>query len=141
MIILDIFSHFPGEFNVLETLISGFVAFVLGVVWYHPKIVGEETKELINKQSNGFKPSCIMYVVALFFWLVTSSVYTFLTNFLEPTSTAELLSLSTFLWVGFILPTALLNGLFNGKKLVVIGVDSTYFLAGLYLFAVVHDVL
>ena len=141
MIILDIFSHFPGGFNFLSTAISAFVAFVLGVVWYHPKIVGQETADLIEKETKGFKPGPLAYVVALFFWLVTSSVYTFLKTFLEPTSTAELLSLSTFLWVGFILPTALLNGMFSGKKLNVIGLDSTYFLAGLYLFAVVHDVI
>jgi hypothetical protein len=141
MIILDVFSHFPGEFKILETCISAIVAFALGVVWYHPKIVGQEASAMIEQETKGFKPGPFFYVVALFFWFVTSSVYTFLISFLEPTSTQELLSLSTFLWVGFVLPVSLLNGLFSGKKLTVIGVDSSYFLAGLYLFAVIHDVI
>jgi hypothetical protein len=53
----------------------------------------------------------------------------------------SLLGLSTFLWIGFILPAIMMNGLFHGKKLIVMGLDSSYFLAGLYLFAVIHDVV
>ena len=141
MIIFEIFNQFPQDFPVLETLISAFVAFVLGIIWYNPTLLGQRTAEEIEKDTNGFKPGVMAYITGFVLWIFTAAVYSFLTNFLTPPTVSALLGLSTFLWIGFVLPTALLNGLFHGKKLLVIGIDSSYFLAGLYLFAVIHDVL
>jgi cobalamin biosynthesis protein CobD/CbiB len=141
MMMLEVFNQFPEDFSILKTLISAFVAFALGVMWYHPVVVGEKAAQAISKQTNDFKPTAIVYVLGLLLWIITSSIYSFMVNFLTPPSMTAMLGLSTFLWVGFILPPLLLNGLYSGRKLLVIGIDSTYFLAGLYLFAVIHDVM
>jgi len=141
MVIFEIFQYFPEDFPVLETVLSGTVAFILSIVWYNPKLIGEKANEEINKQTNGYKPGLIPYIVAFVLWLITALIYSFLTSFLSPVTIQSLLGLSTFLWIGFILPAIMMNGLFHGKKLIVMGLDSSYFLAGLYLFAVIHDVV
>jgi len=141
MFFLDIFNQFPTTFPVVETILSGFVAFVLGILWYHPKIMGEKWLEAMGRDDEKISLSPFVYVVALCLWMVSAAVYSFLAGFLTPPAIGELLGLSTFIWVGFILPAVMIGGMFIGKKLMVMAVDSSYFLAGLYLFAVIHDVL
>lgn len=140
MIILDIFN-FPEHFPTLQTVISGFVAFVLGAIWYHPKIMGGKWSAAMGQNEMHGVSSVFVYISALVLWVISASVYSFLTTFLTPPTIGALLGLSTFLWVGFILPAIMIGGMFTGKKLMVMAVDSSYFLAGLYLFAVIHDVL
>lgn len=141
MFFLDIFNHFPTTFPIIETVLSGFVAFILGILWYHPKIMGEKWLEAMGRNDEKISLSPFIYVIALCLWMVSAAVYSFLAGFLTPPAIGELLGLSTFVWVGFILPAILIGGMFMGKKLMVMAVDSSYFLAGLYLFAVIHDVL
>lgn len=141
MVIFEIFNQFPEEFPILKTVLSAFVAFVLGIVWYNPTVMGKSASEAMSEELDGYKPKFYVYIIAVLLWAITACVYSFLTSFLSPQSIESLLGLSTFLWVGFILPATLLNGLFSGKNLVVMGIDSSYFLAALYLFAVLHNVL
>lgn len=141
MVIFEIFNQFPPEFPILKTAICAIVAFILGVVWYNPVLMGKKATEERAESLNGFKPGPHIFILTFVLWVVTSCVYTFLTSFLTPPSVQSLLGLSTFLWVGFMLPATLINGLYSGKKLMVMGVDSSYFLASLYLFAVIHNVL
>lgn len=135
MIIFDIFSQFPKEFPLLKTLLCAVIGYILGIVWYHPKINSE-----YHNYAN-YKPKASIYVIAAFLWVVTSCVYSFIVGFLTPPMMPALLGLSTFLWVGFVLPPVLLNGLFKERPLMVLATDSSYYLAAFYLFAVIHDVL
>jgi len=141
MFIFEIFNQFPAEFPIVQTVISALVAFVLGIVWYNPTLMGEKAAEEHAKALNGYKPGFHVYTVALLLWVLSACVYSFLMSFLTPPSMQSLLGLSTFLWVGFVLPATLLNGMFSGKNFSVMAVDSSYFLAALYLFAVIHNVL
>lgn len=137
---LSIIELFPENFPILQTVLSGFVAFVLGLMWYNPKVMGEKMiSDGVERITTNTPP--ILFFVGLLLWMCTAFVYSFLTTFLTPPKIHALLGLSTFLWVGFVLPPVLINGMMAGKKLVVSAVDSSYFLAGLYLFAVIHDVL
>lgn len=141
MFIFEIFNQFPTEFPVLQTILSAIIAFVLGIVWYNPTLMGEKAAEEHAKALNGYKPGFQVYIIAMLLWALSSYVYSFLMSFLTPPSIQALLGLSTFLWVGFVLPATLLNGLFSGKNFSVMAIDSSYFLAALYLFAVIHNVI
>ena len=141
MFIFEIFNQFPAEFPVIQTAISALVAFVLGIVWYNPTLMGEKAAEEHAKVLNGYKPKFFVYIVALLLWILSSCVYSFLMSFLTPPSIESLLGLSTFLWVGFVLPAILLNGMFSGKSFSVMAIDGSYFLAAFYLFAVMHNVI
>jgi hypothetical protein len=141
MFIFEIFGQFPTEFPVIQTVISALVAFVLGIVWYNPTLMGEKAAEEHAKVLNGYKPGLHVYVIALLLWVLSACVYSFLMSFLTPPSIQSLLGLSTFLWIGFVLPAILLNGMFSGKNFNVMAIDSSYFLASFYLFAVIHNVI
>lgn len=141
MYIFEIFNQLPNEFPILKTILSALVAFVLGIVWYNPTLMGTKVTEERAKILNGYKPKFYIYIFALLLWILSSCVYSFLMSFLTPPSIQSLLGLSTFLWVGFVLPATLLSGLFSGKNFNVMAVDSSYFLAALYLFAVIHNVI
>lgn len=141
MIFLDIFNQFPEHFPIVTTVLSAIVAFILGLLWFHPKVMGEKWAEAVGQDPNELRVGFTAYIVALVLWFFASAVYTFLTTFLTPPTIGALLGLSTFLWVGFILPAVMIGGMFMGKKLMVMAIDSSYFLAGFYLFAVIHDVL
>ena len=135
MIIFEIFNQFPSEFPLLKTLLCAVIGYVLGIVWYHPKI----NSDYHNHAE--YNPNASIYVIAACLWLVTAGVYSFIVGFLTPPMMPALLGLSTFLWVGFVLPPVLLNGLFKSKPLMVMATDSSYYLAAFYLFAVIHDVI
>ena len=140
MFIFDIFNQFPSEFPLLATIIAAFAAFALGIFWYHPKVMGEKWTEAHESRKN-IRNDTTTYLAGFFLWLITAAVYGFLTQFLTPPTIGSLLGLSTFLWVGFILPPHLISGFYNGHKLMMAGIDSSYYLAGLYLFAVIFDVI
>lgn len=137
---IDILEQFPREFPILETIISTLVAFALGLFWYHPKVMGEKRSKAYHVDEEIILGP-IAYISGLLLWFITAGVYSFLTQFLETETIPALLGLSTFIWVGFILPSNMINGFYSGNKLMVTAVDSSYYLAGLYLFAVIHDVL
>ena len=138
---IDIFGNFPPNFPFLETVIGAVLAVVVGIFWYHPKVMGEQWAEAHGTPIEHYKPHPLLYLLMALFWFVSAFIYAFLMYFLDMDGIDGLLALSTFLWVGFVLPNVLINGLFAGKKMAVMAVDSSYFLAGLYLFAVIHDVL
>jgi len=140
MIALDILSHFPEDFPYIQTFLSGFVAFVLGVLWFHPKVMGEKWAEKTG-YINIKPPKPFVYVISLLLWLISAGIYTFLTQFLTPPTIGALLGLATFLWVGFVLTAILISGFYLQRNFLSMAVDSSYFLAGLYLFAVIHNVL
>ena len=137
---LNNFNQLPDQFPVFETIIAAMVAFSLGIFWYHPKVMGEKWAEA-HGATKEVRLGATAYICGALLWLTTSFIYSFLIQFLTPPSMGAMLGLSTFLWVGFILPPYLISGFYNGTKLMVAGVDSSYYLAGLYLFAVIHDVL
>ena len=137
---IETFMNFPREFPLLETLMSAFVAFVLGIFWYHPKVMGEKWSEAHNVQKD-IRLTPPAYIMGGLLWFITATIYSFLTQFLNPPEIGSMLGLSTFIWVGFILPPHIIGGFYSGNKLMVSAVDSSYYLAGLYLFAVIHDVL
>ena len=138
MIIFDIFNHFPEQFPIIQSALSAAVAYILGIVWYHPKISGDYHEQ---KNAENFKPNALIYTAGAGLWIITACVYSFLISFLTPPAMPALLGMSTFLWVGFVLPPILINGIFKGRALNVMELDSSYYLAAFYLFAVIHDVL
>lgn len=138
--LLEILEQFPKEFPIIETCICAIIAFGLGLFWYHPKVMGDKRVEA-HVGDGTTKVTIMAYIVGLLLWFITASVYSFLTTFLSPETLPNLLGLSTFIWVGFILPSSMISGFYSGNKLMVTAVDSSYYLAGLYLFAVIHEIL
>ena len=130
MIDLDI--HF-GAF-----LLSGIFAFILGVIWYHPKVMGDRWMEVRGAKKKDVAQSALPFVASLFLWLLAACFYAFLASFLEIDTASGYFALSCLLWVAFAMPPALMGSLYTDYPFEAVAIDTSYQLGGYYVFAGVH---
>lgn len=119
--------------------LSGLLAFALGLIWYHPKVMrggGIDIMETPRKVT--YTPP--MLVASLFLWVLSACFYAFLAHFLGIESAAGYFCLSCLLWVAFSMPSILMSAFYTGNSLQTMAIDAGYQLGGYYVFAVVHIV-
>ncbi len=124
------------EINFGAFALSALLAFVLGMVWYHPKVMGSRWGELRGEAVRGTSPLCS--VASLFLWMLSACFYAFLAQFLGVDSAAGYFCLSCLLWVAFSMPPTLMSALYTGYPFEAMAIDTTYQLGGYYIFAAVH---
>ena len=139
-----------GDFRDMEMLndihinfgafaLSGLLAFALGLVWYHPKVMRGGGIDLLESQKKvNFTP--LTMVASLFLWILSACFYAFLAYFLEVNSAAGYFCLSCLLWVAFAMPPTLMSALYTGNSIQAMAIDAGYQLGGYYIFAAVHIV-
>lgn len=130
MIDLDI--HF-GAF-----LLSGICAFILGVIWYHPKVMGDRWMEVRGAKKDSVSKSALPFIASLFLWLLAACFYAFLASVLAIDSASGYFALSCLLWVAFAMPPALMGSLYTGYPFEAVAIDASYQLGGYYAFAGIH---
>lgn len=126
------------DINFLAFTLSGVLAFLLGLVWYHPKILGGRWKELRGVSAGDGKTSPLPYVASFFLWTLSACFYAFLAQFLGVDRPAEFFLLSCLLWVAFSMPPTLMSSLYTGYPFEAMAIDTSYQLGGYYIFAAVH---
>lgn len=131
--------------NFFAFILSGFLAFLLGMIWYHPKVMGEQWAEATGKNLSDMKSTPIMFVVSFFLWILSACFYAFIAGFFDLANVEDLqlasagyFALSSMLWVAFAMPPALMGGLYTGRSIDAVAIDASYQLAGYYVFAAVH---
>lgn len=127
--------------NFFAFTLSGILAFALGLIWYHPKILGGRWMELRSASSaQETKPasSPLPYVASFFLWMLAACFYAFLAHFLNIDSAAGYFCLSCLLWVAFSMPPTLMSSLYTGYPFEAMAIDTSYQLGGYYIFAAVH---
>ena len=127
------------EINFGALALSGFLAFLLGVVWYHPKVMGERWMEARGVDgASSKKMSPLPFVASFFLWMLSACFYAFLAHFLNIDNAAGYFCLSCLLWVAFSMPPTLMSGLYTGYPFEAMAIDTSYQLGGYYIFAAVH---
>lgn len=123
-------------------LVSALLSFLLGFVWYSPKVFGNAWLEAVGKKPEDMLEAQIsLHAVSIVGWLAAAFVYAFL--IMNPFVQGDVqgyLFLSIALWGAFMLPPkaeAILHGNFNTKLL---WIDGGYHLAGYLLFAIVFRI-
>jgi hypothetical protein len=125
----------------IAILVSAVLAFILGWVWYSPKVFGNVWMEAIGKRDGDVKESFAKYTVSFAGWLAAAFVYGLLLSNGAIDGVRDYLFLSIALWGAFMLPAkamAIMWGNFNTKLL---WIDGGYFLAGYLIFAFVFRML
>ena len=120
--------------------ISGVLAFLLGLLWYHPKIMGKRWREVRGAGAIAVEASPLSFVASFFLWMLAACFYAFLAQFLGIDSAAGYFCLSCLLWVAFSMPPTLMSALYTGYPFEAMAIDTSYQLGGYYLFAAVHIV-
>lgn len=137
---------FSIEVSFLAVLLSGGLAFLLGLAWYHPKVMGKRWMEVRNLSTTDTRPnSPLPYVASFFLWMLSACFYAFLAAFLGIDSAetingaaAGYFCLSCLLWVAFAMPSGIMGALYNGSSFEAVAIDMAYQLGGYYIFALVH---
>ncbi|MBN8520950.1 MAG: DUF1761 domain-containing protein [Alphaproteobacteria bacterium] len=126
------------EINFFAFFASGIVAFLLGILWYHPKIMGARWLAVRGKKREDMDTSPLPFVASFFLWVLTACFFSFLAQFLGINTAAGYFALSCLLWVAFAMPPALMGALYTGYPFEAVAIDTAYQLGGYYLIAIVH---
>lgn len=126
------------NFPYLETVVAGLAAFLLGFLWYHPKVMGRRWIEARGKNADDMKPKFFPSVVSFVLWMLASCFYSFLILIMGLDATMALILLSCLLWVAFAMPPTVMGAFYTGYPFNAVAIDSAYQLAGYYLFALAH---
>lgn len=127
------------EINFFAFMLSGVLAFVLGLVWYHPKVMGKRWMEVRGATAPA-ATSPLPFVANFFLWVLAACFYSFLAYFLGIDNAAGYFCLSCLLWVAFSMPPTLMGALYTGYPFEAVAIDTSYQLGGYYIFALVHIV-
>lgn len=128
---------FSIEINFWAFLLSGFLSFALGLIWYHPKVLGDRWAEVRGKGAAEMK-SALPFIASFFLWTLAACFYAFLAQFLGINDPAGYFCLSCLLWVAFSMPPTLMGALYTGYPFEAVAIDTSYQLGGYYIFALVH---
>jgi hypothetical protein len=128
------------EINFGAFFLSAVLAFILGVVWYHPKVLGARWHESRGTVGGGGdkKLSPLAYIASFFLWMLAACFYAFLAYFLKIDTASGFFCLSCLLWVAFSMPPTLMSALYTGYPFEAMAIDASYQLGGYYIFAAVH---
>jgi len=124
------------EINFFAFTLSAILAFLLGILWYHPKVLGARWMEVRGESVRGRSP--LLYVASFFLWMLAACFYAFLAQFLGIDNAAGYFCLSCLLWVAFSMPPTLMSALYTGYPFEAMAIDTTYQLGGYYILAGVH---
>lgn len=129
------------EFPYLQTIVSGVLAFLLGWVWYHPKVLGKRWIEARGRNAIDIQPKPFPSIVSFILWMLAACFYTFLVMIMGMQTPSSLVCLSCLLWVAFAMPPTVMGAFYTGYPFNAVAIDSAYQLAGYYIFAMTHIIL
>jgi len=129
------------QLMVATAVTAGFLAFLMGMFWYHPKVLGTRWMEARGQKANGSRPDIKQIIISLLLWLLAACFYTFLTSIIGVNEPPGFFSLSCLLWVAFAMPPLVMGALYTGYAFEAVSIDASYQLAGYYVFALVHIIM
>lgn len=127
------------EINFGAFSLAGLLAFALGLIWYHPKVMRGGGINIVESERKVTFTAPAM-LASFFLWMLSACFYAFLAQFLGVDSAAGYFCLSCLLWVAFAMPPILMSALYTGHSMQTMAIDAGYQLGGYYLFAAVHIV-
>ena len=122
----------------IETLVGALFAFILGVIWYRPKMLGERWLAARGVSNAEIHQDAKQLITSLVLWLMSACFYSFLVLFLHIDSVPGFFCLSCMLWVAFSMPPTVLGALYTGYAFEAVAIDAAYHLAGYYVLAGAH---
>jgi len=125
----------------LPSFLGALVAFVLGLVWYHPKVLGARWLEARDLQPTDMKRHSNPFMLSFPLWFLTALFYSFLIVSMGIDGPPELFLFSCLLWVAFAMPPIVMGSLYTGYPFNAVAIDASYQLAGYYALGLTHIAL
>lgn len=135
----DFVSQFLSlDFPYMLTLVAALGAFLLGLAWYHPKVLGTKWMLVRGRTGADIKPAIMKFVYTFVLWLLAACFYSFLVILLRIDNVPGFFCLSSLVWVAFTMPPTVMGALYTGHSFEAVAIDMGYQLAGYYVFGLVH---
>ncbi len=125
----------------MPSVIRALAAFLLGLVWYHPKVLGNKCLEARVKKWEDLPKSSTPFIISFPLWFLSALFFTFMIIFFHINSPAEIFLLACLLWVAFAMPPIVMGSLYTGDPFNAVAVDASYQLGGYYAIALTHVIL
>lgn len=122
----------------MPSFLSAVFAFLLGIIWYHPKVLGAKWLIARNKDLSDLTRATTPIILSFPLWFLTSLFFTFLLVYLNIYDITELFLMSCLLWVAFAMPPLVMGSLYTGYPFGAVAIDASYQLAGYYVLALTH---
>jgi len=134
--------HLP-QINYLAVLVTGFILFVLGGLWYSPLLFARRWIQLQGKNEEQMKADAagtsmpFMYLIALICGLLTALAMAIVLSGLSDGSAACGASVGALCWLGFAGATSYTTALFSMKSKQLWLIDSGYNLVSFVIAGVI----
>lgn len=125
----------------MPSFLSAVVAFLLGLVWYHPRVLGNRWLEARGKVSEEMGRGANPFILSFPLWFLTAIFFNFMLIYMGISGSPEIFLLSCMLWVAFAMPPIVMGSLYTGYPFAAVAIDASYQLAGYYALAVTHILL
>ena len=125
----------------LPSVLGAFSAFVLGLIWYHPKALGSRWLDARGLQPSDMIKHSSPFVLSFPLWFLTALFYTFLIISMGIQGPSEIFLFSCLLWVAFAMPPIVMGSLYTGYPFNAVAIDASYQLAGYYALGLTHIAL
>lgn len=125
----------------LPSFLGAVVAFLLGLVWYHPKVLGTRWLEARQMKAEDIQRHSNPFILSFPLWFLTALFYVFLAVTLKVHAPSEILLFSCLLWVAFAMPPIVMSSLYTGYPFNAVAIDASYQLGGYYALGLVYILL
>ncbi len=125
----------------LPSFLSAIAAFLLGLVWYHPQVLGRKWVEARGKTLDDVRLHATPFILSFPLWFLTSMFFTFMVMYMNINGPTEIFLISCLLWVAFAMPPIVMASLYTGYPFGAVAIDASYQLGGYYAMALVHVAL
>lgn len=125
----------------LPSFFGAVLAFLLGIVWYHPRILGSRWLEARNLTPEDMRQHSSPFILSFPLWFLSALFYTFLAVSLKIQAPEEVLLFSCMLWVAFAMPPIVMGSLYTGYPFNAVAIDASYQLAGYYALGLVYIIM
>lgn len=125
----------------LPSFLGAVAAFILGIIWYHPRVLGARWLEARGLKPEDTKRHTSPFVLSFPLWFLTSLFFTFLAVTLKVHAPEEVLLLSCLLWVAFAMPPIVMGSLYTSYPFNAVAIDASYQLAGYYALGLTFVIL
>lgn len=131
------------EINLIGVLLAAVSAMVVGSIWYAKGVFGETWAKLAKvnyekaMQGNDWKPMAYMFILALIMAYVLAHVSYLSQTFFDTSYLYAALSSGFWMWLGFMVPATFGNGLFEGRRKKLMGLNAGNWLVTLLVMGLV----
>tara|TARA_Y100000294_G_scaffold156732_1_gene157807 strand:+ start:1232 stop:1636 length:405 start_codon:yes stop_codon:yes gene_type:complete len=124
-------------FIAIVTVLSAFLAFLLGLLWYSPMLFGAAWRAALKRKPEAKIPMKMRVTLGVL-WLFSAIVYSFVAQAIGLSSASDYLIFSGLMFLCFSLPVKIMDVIYAGQARSLIMIEGLYYLTAYILIGMTH---